>query len=301
MESLSNLEYRGYDSAGVALRNGTDLSVHKVASETEELRSIVERSSPRAAVGIGHTRWSTHGAPTDENAHPHTDCTGDIAVVHNGIIENHAELREELSERGHTFTSGTDTEVVPHLIEANLAAGHDPRTALELAIDRLDGSYALAMVTGDRDVIYAARNGSPLVIGVGEQVRYLASDVPAFLEYTDAVIYLEDGDVAVLEPTSHTVYRNGERVDPPITTIEWSAEAAEKQGYDHYMLKEINEQPEALANAIRPRMDPDGDLQIRFDELSSSQFDDVDRIEFVACGTSYHAALYGCHLLNSRG
>ncbi|MCL9818160.1 glutamine--fructose-6-phosphate transaminase (isomerizing) [Natronocalculus amylovorans] len=299
MNSLSKLEYRGYDSAGIAVATGNGLTVAKQAGETDGLRQSITANEPVGMLGIGHTRWSTHGAPTDENAHPHTDCTGTVAVVHNGIIENYDGIKSELQNNGHEFTSETDTEVVPHLVEQHLKDGVDPLTALQKVTERIDGKYALAMVTTHRDAIYVARNGSPLVIGVDDSARYVASDVPAFLEHTKEVIHLEDGDVAVLEPETHTVFRDGKSVSLEPTTITWSTEAAEKQGYDHYMLKEIHEQPDALASAIKPRLTSEN--AVVFEELDQSFFANIDRIEFVACGTSYHAALYGCQLLNARG
>jgi len=301
MAGLENLEYRGYDSAGLAVRNGHGIDVLKREGEAEKLKLLVDEQSPTGPIGIGHTRWSTHGPPTDANAHPHTGSTDRVAVVHNGIIENYDQLREELRERGREFTSDTDTEVVPHLVEEYLEDGAEPFDAFMNAIDRLDGSYALAMVVEDTDAIFATRNGSPLVVGLADDGYFLASDVPAFIEFTDRVMYLKNEDVAVLRPDSHGIFdRSATAVDRPIDTIEWSSEDAEKSGYDHYMLKEIHEQPASLNQTIHGRFNPD-DSSITFDDFDPGDFSDISRVEFVACGTSYHAALYGCHLLGQRG
>ena len=218
LTSIKNLEYRGYDSAGVAIRNGSGVEVRKCGGEVAQLESAVAAGMTDGSIGIGHTRWSTHGPPTDANAHPHTDCHGRIAVVHNGIIENHAALREGLAGRGHEFTSDTDTEVIPHLIEERLEDGHDPETAFRSAVDQLEGSYAVAMVLEDEPAIYAARSGSPLVVGVGDSEHFLASDVPAFLEFTDRVVYLEDDDVVVLTTDGYRV-STGRTTGSPLPSV----------------------------------------------------------------------------------
>ena len=301
MAGLENLEYRGYDSAGLAVKNSHGIDVLKREGEAAQLKALVDARNPTGSIGIGHTRWSTHGEPSDENAHPHTGSTDRVAVVHNGIIENYDELREELRGRGREFTSDTDTEVVPHLVEEFLEAGSEPFDAFMQAVDRLEGSYALAMVVEDTDAIFATRNGSPLVVGLADNGYFLASDVPAFIEFTDRVIYLENEDVAVLRPDSHGIFdRSATPVDRPVDTVEWSSEDAEKSGYDHYMLKEIHEQPASLTQTIHGRFDPI-DESITFDDFEPGDFSDISRVEFVACGTSYHAALYGCHLLGQRG
>ncbi|WP_256393042.1 glutamine--fructose-6-phosphate transaminase (isomerizing) [Natronoarchaeum rubrum] len=294
---LENLEYRGYDSAGLALSNG-DLTVVKREGEVTELVSALEENNPGAApVGIGHTRWSTHGEPSDANAHPHTDCSDDVAVVHNGIIENYEQLKAELRADGHQFESETDTEVVPHLIEAALKRGADRESAFRSAVDRLEGSYAIAAVFEDADDVFAARQDSPLVIGVDEGGYYLASDVPAFIDHTDQVLYLEDGEFARLTPETVGISdADGRPIEKSLATVEWDAEDAGKSGYDHYMLKEIHEQPRALRKCLRGRVDGiertvDLDLEL----------DDVGGVHLVACGTSYHAALYGAQTLRSQG
>jgi len=299
LASLENLEYRGYDSAGVALKNGSGIAVEKSAGQVADLRGTIERGDLVGGVGIGHTRWSTHGEPSDGNAHPHTDCTGSIALVHNGIIENYDQLRQALEDRGHEFTSETDTEVVPHLVEERLARGTTTEAAFRAAVDELEGSYALAMLVRDEQKVYAARRGSPLVLGVGDGANYLASDVPAFLEFTDRVVYLEDGDVAVVSPDEFRITgADGTPVDRPVETVTWDPAAAEKGGYDHFMLKEIHEQPTAIGQAVEGRID-DGDVVL--DGIASGTFADVSRVQLVACGTSYHAGLYGECLLGEWG
>jgi len=305
LTGLENLEYRGYDSAGVALANRSGVEVVKRAGTVDELVDLLSTVSLSGAVGLGHTRWSTHGPPTNANAHPHSDCLDEIAVVHNGIIENNAELRERLRSAGHRFTSDTDTEVVPHLVEEYLDAGEDAEGAFRRAVDDLSGSYALALVHEDEDAVYATREGSPLVFGVDDGLEpqdsayYLASDVPAFLEFTDDVVYLEDGDVIRVTPAGYEITdTDGTPVDRPVETVDWSPDDVEKGTYDHYMRKEIDEQPTAVAQAVRGRVD---DGSVSFDSLSADTFEHIERVQFVACGTSYHAALYGAQLLRERG
>jgi len=297
VHGLSKLEYRGYDSAGVAL-TGDRLDVCKQSGEIADLRAALESREMRGAAGIGHTRWSTHGPPTDANAHPHLDCTGDVAVVHNGIIENYQELRDRLVSAGHGFKSDTDTEVVPHLIEDALADGADPEAALREAVAHLEGSYAIAMVVAGEDTVYAARNDSPLVLGVSEDATYLASDVPAFRDFTDRVVYLADGEFATLSADGYRVSDvDGNPVEKTIDTVDWDPEETGKSGYDHYMLKEIHEQPRALRQCLRGRVDEmSGTVDIEdLGDLSPTA------VQFVACGTSYHAALYGEQLFREAG
>jgi glucosamine--fructose-6-phosphate aminotransferase (isomerizing) len=301
LTGLENLEYRGYDSAGLAVKNGSGPEVVKRQGEISQLKKALADEIPEGQLGIGHTRWSTHGPPTDANAHPHTDCTGDVAVVHNGIIENYDELKAELQARGHQFTSDTDTEVVPHLVEEELADGADPETAFRATIEKLSGSYAVAMITQYDHAVYATRRGSPLVLGVNDGEYFLASDVPAFLDFTDDVVYLDDGDVVVVEPENHRITTtDGEVVERSVQTVEWDPEDAGKGGYDHYMLKEIHEQPAALRQTLRGRADPStGDVHL--EDFPSGTFADVGRVQFVACGTSYHAGLVGAQYLSNGG
>ncbi|OYR49667.1 glutamine--fructose-6-phosphate transaminase (isomerizing) [Halorubrum sp. Ea1] len=291
---LQNLEYRGYDSAGVALVGASSgLTVAKRSGEVNEL-TVPEVSD--ATHGVGHTRWSTHGPPTDANAHPHTDCVGDVAVVHNGIVENHEALKQELAD--HEFTSDTDTEVIPHLIEEELAADADADlvAAVRRVEDRLEGSYAICVVREDADRIIVARRGSPLVLGRGEDGTFVASDVTAFLEHTRHVTYLEDGDVAALSADGVEVFADGEPVDRATETVTWEADAAEKGGYDHYMRKEIHEQPSALRQTLTGRLDVDAgdvDLDVSF---PPGFLADLEEIQIVACGTSYYAGRYAAQL-----
>ncbi len=298
MTGLAGLEYRGYDSAGIAIADPT-LSVHKREGEVAALESAVPADGLGGQTGIGHTRWSTHGPPSDANAHPHTDCSGSIAVVHNGIIENYQSLRERLEADGHTFESDTDTEVIPHLIEAAIDTGATREEAFRQAISQLEGSYAVATVFEDDETIYAARNESPLVLGIGDEGHYLASDVPAFIEYTDRVVYLEDEQFARINPSGIVVTdATGAVVDTAVETIDWDPEDAGKSGYDHYMFKEINEQPAAIRKCLRERV-VELDQRISIEELADLECQGP--VQFVACGTSYHAALYGARLFQEAG
>ncbi len=299
IDGLSQLEYRGYDSAGVALADG-GIDVHKRQGELSALQSALALEQfDGDTIGIGHTRWSTHGPPSDANAHPHTDADDRVAVVHNGIIENYQALRDELAAAGVEFESDTDTEVVPHLISQQLDAGVSNEAAFRAAISRLEGSYAIAAVFEGADTVYAARNESPLVLGVADDGRFLASDVPAFIEYTDRVIYLEDGEFARLTADEHVVIDGeGAPVETTIETISWDPEDAGKSGYDHYMIKEINEQPAALRECFRGRLD---ELTGRVDVPELEGLDPSGTVTFVACGTSYHAAMVGVRLLQERG
>ncbi len=310
VHGLSKLEYRGYDSAGVALSGAGDggadgsddsngrLDVVKCAGKVDDLRSALEGRETSGPVGIGHTRWSTHGPPTDANAHPHVDCTGRVAVVHNGIIENYQALRDELSTGGHDFRSDTDTEVVPHLVEAGLRDGLDPEAAVRNAVGRLEGSYAIAAVVRGAETVFVARNDSPLVLGVDDGATYLASDVPAFRDFTDRVVYLADGEFARLDAEGWTVTdAGGDVVDKPVETVDWDPEETGKSGYDHFMLKEIHEQPRALRQCLRSRVDELGGA-VDIGDLGDLS---PTGVQFVAAGTSYHAALYAAGLFREAG
>ncbi|WP_455448723.1 glutamine--fructose-6-phosphate transaminase (isomerizing) [Natrinema thermotolerans] len=298
LSGLENLEYRGYDSAGIAVQNGSGVKVHKCSGEVSRLKSKLD-SQPHGNMGIGHTRWSTHGPPTDENAHPHTDTAGDVAVVHNGVIDNYEELKTSLRAEGHEFESDTDTEVIPHLIDEYRAETGDTERAVRRAVDVLEGSYAIAAIVDGEEAVYAARKGSPLVLGLDDDEWYLASDVPAFLERTEDVIYLEDGDLVVLDPDAYRITDlDGNPVERAVDTVDWDPEDAGKGEYDHYMRKEIHTQPTALANTIEGRIE-DGD--VAFEDLPAGSFEDVECVQFVACGTSYHAAMYGGQLVREAG
>jgi len=298
-DGLKNLEYRGYDSAGVALCEGGAPTVYKTVGEVDDLRAVLPDAS-EATVGVGHTRWSTHGEPTDANAHPHTDCTGDVAVVHNGIIDNYDDLKAELEADGHAFASETDTEVVPHLVEAELADGASPADAFAAAVARIEGSFALAMVVDGTDAIYLARQDSPLCVGHGDGETFVGSDVTAFLEHAREVTYLENGDVAVVTADELVVEHDGERVERPVEQVEWEADAAEKGGYEHYMLKEIHEQPRALRQTLSGRIDAlEGEVDLDVD-LPREYLNSLEEVQFVACGTSYHAGLYAANLVEEH-
>ncbi|WP_256391965.1 glutamine--fructose-6-phosphate transaminase (isomerizing) [Natronoarchaeum rubrum] len=301
LSGLENLEYRGYDSAGVAVRNGDGIDVYKRSGEVSELSAQIRDGVASGNVGIGHTRWSTHGPPTDANAHPHTDGDGEVAVVHNGIIENHEALRERLADLGCEFTSDTDTEVVPHLFEHYLERSEDAEAAFRRTVRDLEGSYAIAAIVDGEEAVYGARQGSPLVLGVAGSEYFLASDVPAFLEHTDTVVYLEDDDVAVLRPDSVGVTDlDGGDVARDTEHVDWDPEETGKGKYSHYMLKEINVQPTSLANTIEGRIDAE-DGEVSLEEFPPGAFEGVSEVQLVACGTSYHAALYGQQLLQSAG
>ena len=301
LDGLENLEYRGYDSAGIALKNDVGVDIVKREGTLDRLREALDGDHPHGTIGIGHTRWSTHGPPTDENAHPHTDCAGKIAVVHNGIIENYRELRDELEAAGHVFTSETDTEVVPHLIESNREDGMSPESAFREAVDVLDGSYAIAAIMDATDAVFATRHGSPLVLGRGADRYFLASDIPAFLEHTDEVVYLKDGDVARVEQDSYTLTdTDGTVVHRDVERVDWSAEDVGKAGYAHYMLKEIHEQPTALRQTVRGRVDPFSS-DVHLESTPPGTFTGIDRVHLVAMGTSTHAAMYAESLLTKNG
>ncbi|MBS1262999.1 MAG: Glutamine--fructose-6-phosphate aminotransferase [isomerizing] [Methanonatronarchaeales archaeon] len=292
VDALKRLEYRGYDSAGLATYAGS-LSVSKGVGRMETLDEALGLSGMEGRAGVGHTRWATHGKPSEGNAHPHTDCDGDLAVVHNGIVENYAELREGLEERGHVFSSYTDTEVVPHLLEERLDGSLEH--ALRETVSELEGSFAICAV--GEDGLVAARNGSPLVIGLSDDANFVASDVPAILPYTRRVKYLLDGEMAVIKRDSVEVRDfDGEPVEREEEVVEWDAEEAERGGYEHYMLKEIHEQPRALAECMGGRLD---ELMGEVDPgvaLDRDGMEVLEGVEFVGCGTSYHAALYGARL-----
>ena len=296
LDGLRRLEYRGYDSAGIALvTDNGDLFVEKRAGKVAVLTDALGLGPPSAGVGRGHTRWATHGRPSDLNAHPHSDCSGRITVVHNGIVENFRELRDELVAGGHTLKSETDTEVVAHLVED--AYQGDLAAAVRVALGRLEGAYALVVMHRDEpDRLVGARLNAPLIVGVGDGEGFVASDAAAIVAYTKRVIYLADGDVADVRPGSAIVTdRAGNVLARPIDVIEWSAEAAEKGGYAHFMLKEIHEQPSALTAAMTGRL---RGAAVCIEELDSisQRLEGIDRVEMIACGTAYYASLVGAAL-----
>ena len=294
IEGLKRLEYRGYDSAGIALVDERgELFVEKKAGKLENLQVAVADRLPAAAVGLAHTRWATHGRPNDVNAHPHVDCTGQVTVIHNGIIENFRELRDGLVERGHTLTSDTDTEAVAHLVEEAYAG--DLADAVRASLRQLEGAYALVVMhRGEVDRLVGARQNVPLVVGLNGEESFIASDVAAILAHTRRIVFLEEGDVADLRPTGVEVTDvDGNRRDRPETTVDWSIEAAEKGGYAHFMLKEIHEQPEALRQSVAGRVRRDGSIDVPELEPLADALRRARRVEFVACGSAYYAALVG--------
>ncbi|MGZ6387077.1 MAG: glutamine--fructose-6-phosphate transaminase (isomerizing) [Ktedonobacteraceae bacterium] len=306
LEGLSKLEYRGYDSAGIAVltSNGT-LELRRRAGKIANLVATVENGSRPAAgsLGIGHTRWATHGRPNDTNAHPHPDCTGVLAVVHNGIIENFTELRSELEHEGHAFLSETDTEVISHLIERYYfgEADHDLEQATRLALQRVTGAYAIAVVSSEQpDVLIGARlGGGPLIVGVGDGEQFLASDIPAILKHTRRVLILDEGEIVALHPGGVSMSKiDGTPIQRDPITIEWDVESAEKDGYPHFVLKEIHEQPEAMRRALTGRVH-DGQLHLaELDQMKQAGLlDNVQRIVIVACGTSYHVGLIAKYVI----
>ncbi len=300
MEGLRRLEYRGYDSAGLALLEGGELAVAKRAGKVSDLASRLAGRDFTATVGIGHTRWATHGEPTDLNAHPHQDCRGRIALIHNGIIENFAALKRKLSDDGHTFRTQTDTEVLVHLIEGLYAKKSDLFTAVRLALHEVDGTYGILVISPlEPDRIIAARRGSPLVLGLGDGENFLASDAAALVEHTRQVVYLQDDEVAVVTRQGYvTKTIHDQEVDKEVEELTFSLEQIEKGGYPHFMLKEIHEQPESLRNAMRGRLQPEsgtaklGGLLPVEDKLLKAR-----RLVITSCGTSWHAALAGKYML----
>lgn len=298
IEGLKKLEYRGYDSAGVATLDKGKLFVSKCVGKISDLESLLQRKPIAGEIGVGHTRWATHGQPSHLNSHPHEDCKSELVVVHNGIIENYIELRQELISRGHKFKSATDTEVLAHLIEENLGAG-GLLQAVRKSLLAVRGSYALAVISErEPGTIVAARQGSPLIIGHGVNEKFLASDIPAILKYTGKVIYLENGELAEITSEETRVFAlSGKALDKEITFISWDPGSAEKGGYSHFMLKEIHEQPNAIRKTIAGRVEADSH-KIHFDELNltDEEIKKVNRVVFTACGTSWHAGLIGEYL-----
>ena len=289
LQGLRTLEYHGYDSVGVAFLNDGSLQVHKKAEKIDALERDLNSKSFHSRIGIGHIRWATHGSPVDINAHPHCDCTGKFAVVHNGIIENFHELRSRLEKKGHRFASDTDTEVIAHLVED--AYNGDLCFALRLALQQVHGSFAVVLLSEHQpDRLIAARKNNSLVIGLGQGEQFLASDIPALLPFTRDVYFVDDDQFVELTPDSVRVMDfKGNPVTKEITHINWDAAAAEREGYPHFMLKEIHEQPKALQETMRSSI---SDLQ-----LTSAQIRDFSKVVITACGTSYHAGLIGKYVL----
>lgn len=300
LDGLKRLEYRGYDSAGIAIATPGRVAIQKSVGRLSALEGRLAEHPVQGRPGIGHTRWATHGAPTETNAHPHTDDSGTIAVVHNGIIENYQELRIALEAKGHHFKSQTDTEVIPHLIAQELKDGAPGlEEALRRSLRKARGAYALGILSlNDPDTVFAARQGSPLIVGLGEDEQFIASDVPAILNRISKVVYLNDGEVAVLRRDGLRITKlDGTEVKPDIKPVTLQAEAAEKAGFETFMLKEIHEQPRVLRNLLEKHSGLTGKLDPSHLGLSADYFRKLNRIMIVSCGTAYHAGMYGRLLL----
>ena len=322
IQNLKRLEYRGYDSAGVAYPSNGHIEIVKAAGKIVNLEANLNGNSDGARVAVAHTRWATHGRPNEANAHPHSDCSNRIAVVHNGIVENYAQLREKLKTGGHEFTSETDTEVLAHLIEQQLVGGRmddvrergaeERRNAAEraewtaehfaasvcAALSQVEGSYAIAVIAQFLpDCVFVARKDSPLVIGLGEGENFLASDIPAVLAFTRRVVILEDGDCALVTGDSVRVFGlDGSDRERGVFDVTWDDQAAEKGGFDHFMLKEIHEEPRTVRDTLRGRLTPDDRVTLPDVDISPNDWAKVKRIQIVACGTAYHAGVVGKRL-----
>lgn len=300
MEGLSKLEYRGYDSAGIAVHDGTRINLLKAQGKLVNLAQRLEMNPVKGMAGIGHTRWATHGAPSDINSHPHMSEDRMIAVVHNGIIENYMEIKDELGEKGYRFVSETDTETVAHLMDYYYKQGHGFLESVFMVLERIEGAYALGILCKDYpDTLIAARKNCPLVIGKGEGENFIASDIPAILHHTREVYFLNDNEVAVIKKDSIDIFdRDKNKVERDIFHVNWDIDAAEKGGYDHFMLKEINEQPKIVQDVLSRRMKEDEtEINLEGITLNKEDLDNIDRIYIVACGTAYHAGLVGKHLI----
>jgi glucosamine--fructose-6-phosphate aminotransferase (isomerizing) len=298
LEGLRRLEYRGYDSAGIAiLTDDGDVFIEKKAGKLTNLTDHLNGDAPSGHPGIGHTRWATHGPPNDTNAHPHTDCTGRLALIHNGIIENYAEIKERLVAEGHRFVSDTDTEVLAHLIETRYTG--DLVEAVRAALGEVRGAYAIGVMHTDHpDRIVGARMNVPLIVGLGEGEGFLASDVPAILEHTKNVVILQEGDVADVTPDgTRIVSLDGATVEREVTEIHWSLDAAEKGGFAHFTLKEIYEQPHAIQECLRGRVDPAGAVVLRELEPIEARLREAERVYVVGCGTASYAAAVAAYLI----
>ncbi len=300
LDGLKRLEYRGYDSAGMAVMGDNGLNMRRSQGKLTELEKLLVEAPLPGRTGIGHTRWATHGPPSERNAHPHR--VENISVVHNGIIENYLEIKEQLIKEGHQFASETDTEVVPHLIVKYLNQGAGYLEAVKLALHEIKGSYALVVLNSEEPrLLVGARHESPLILGVGENEYFLASDIPAVLPYTRRVVFLEDHDLVVLREDGYEISNLKEdQIQRQVTTVSWTPAMAEKAGYKHFMQKEIFEQPRAIIDTFRGRMDPDkGEVYLEEVTLSEAELRALKKIYMVACGTSFHAAMVGKFLLEA--
>ncbi len=297
--SLEKLEYRGYDSAGVAIHNGSDIVIKKAKGRLNILENILEDSPIEGTIGIGHTRWATHGVPSDINSHPHSNLNSTIAVVHNGIIENYMILKEKLESKGYKFISETDTETVAHLIDYYYKSSNDIIDAVFKAVDKIEGSYALGIICKDYpDRIIAVRKDSPLIIAIGKDENFIASDVPAILQYTRDIYYLDDNEIAIIEKDNINIFNmQKQKVNKQISKITWDAEAAEKNGFDHFMLKEIFEQPQVVRETLLSKL-PENSMNINLEvKLNKEDLKNINQIYIVACGTAYYAGMVGKYII----
>lgn len=304
IDGLKRLEYRGYDSAGIAVLNeNSKIKRRRCKGKISKLQEILNKNPLKGNSAVGHTRWATHGAPSDENAHPHIDCTGKLVLVHNGIIENHVSLKNKLIKKGHKFTSDTDTEVIIHLIEEHLKKSGDFIDSVFKTVKELKGSYALGIINSENPgEIVAARKASPLIVGIGEKGNFIASDVPAILPYTKKVIYPDDDEIIHVTPDSVNVFNKDKRkITKEIKKILWNPLMAEKQGYKHFMLKEIYEQQRAIEETIMGRIDRiKNSVKFEHFDINEDFLKKISRIYLVACGTAFHACLVGKFLLEDR-
>jgi len=298
VEGLKRLEYRGYDSVGIAVISKDNIIIKKCKGKIKDLEAFLKgREISESCIGISHNRWATHGAPTNINAHPHQDCSGDIAVVHNGIIENFSELKKQLIKEGHSFKSQTDTEVISHLVEKYYKG--DLKEAVWKTLKDLKGSFALGVISkNEPDRIVAARKESPLIVGIGKGENFIASDVPAILRHTKKVIYLEDGEIALLTKFNVEVFgSDGKARKKNIDIIKWSLDSAQKSGFGHFMLKEIHEQPKVLKQIVSSRVKGDSEFNLEGINIPDETIKDISNIIIIACGTAYHAGLVGKYIL----
>ncbi len=298
IEALRRLEYRGYDSAGIAIWNNGTVRLARRQGKVSDLAEAIGDDGFNGSMGLAHTRWATHGVPSERNAHPHK--AADITVVHNGIIENYLELKETLKEEGHTFTSDTDTEVIPHLIASLLSKAGSFEGAVRAALRMLKGSYAVGVIREGEDILIAAKKESPLLVGIGDKEFIIASDAPAIINRTNRFIFLEDDDIAVIQKgTLRITNLDGDEVERETRSVQWSGAMAEKGGYRHFMLKEIFEQPRAISDTLIGRIQQE-EGEILFEELDLPDITKVRKIWMVACGTSYHACLIGKHIFEAN-
>ncbi|MBT1278629.1 glutamine--fructose-6-phosphate transaminase (isomerizing) [Thermoanaerobacter sp. CM-CNRG TB177] len=299
LDGLTKLEYRGYDSAGIAILNDGNINIKKAKGRLNVLKELVEKDSMAGTIGIGHTRWATHGEPSDTNSHPHLSQSGLIAVVHNGIIENYLPLKKWLLEEGYTFKSETDTEVVANLLEYYYNG--DIVEAVKKVLDRIEGSYALGVLCKNNpDMIVAARKEAPLIVGIGNGENFIASDIPAILKHTRSVYFLDDNEIAIIRKDSvEFIDMFGRQVEKSLFEVKWDVEAAEKGGYEHFMIKEIHEQPNAIKDTLRGRIVNDSEIVLDDVKITKEDLEKIDKIFIVACGTAYHAGVVGKYVIEN--